>query len=100
MKHDIRLGAFAITDLIALKQWVAREAGQRVAKAYLDRVEAKIAALADFPDRGTPRGNLGPRVRTLAFERRLIIAYHVEALTATVLRVVSTARDLGAAFAS
>jgi hypothetical protein len=40
-----------------------------------------------------PRG-----FRTLAFERRLIIAYEVESTAVTVLRVISGARDLGRLF--
>lgn len=99
MTRSVRLGALAVADLVALHRWVRAEAGQATADAYLDRIEVRIATLADFPDRGTLRDDLAPGLRTLAFERRLVIAYLVAAETVTVLRVVSGARDLGGVFA-
>lgn len=98
MTHHIRLGPLVMADLVALHRWVRDEADQATADDYLDRVEARIATLADFPARGTPRDDLAPGLRTLAFERRLIIAYGVTEGTVTILRVVSGARDLGTVF--
>jgi toxin ParE1/3/4 len=100
VSHAVRLSPLAIADLIALHGWVVEQADRATADGYLARIEARLAALADFPHRGTPRGDLGPGVRTLAFERRLVIAYRAEDAVVTVLRVVSGARDLGGGFAA
>lgn len=94
MTHEIRLSALAIEDLLALHDWIASQADRRTADAYLDRVEMRLAALGDFPERGTPRDDLALGLRTLSFERRLVIAYQVGEAQVLVLRVISGQREL------
>lgn len=98
MTHGVALTPLAIEDLIALHRWVSDEAGPSTAAGYLDRIEARIAALAEFSGRGTPRDDLADGVRTLTFERRLVIAYRVEPGTVTVLRVIGAMRELAPLF--
>lgn len=95
MTYDVQLSALAIEDLIALHQWVSVEADIPTADGYLARIEERIAALADFPHRGSPRDDLIAGLRTLTFERRLLIAYSVDGQVVTVQRVVNALRDLG-----
>lgn len=97
MSHDVQLLALAIEDLIALHQWVSREADVSTADRYLARIEERIAALADFPDRRSPRDDPVAGLRTLTFERRLLIAYSVDGNTVTVQRIINALRDLGPA---
>ena len=96
MIYAVQLSALAIEDLVALHHWVNAEAGRATADAYLDRVEERITSLADFPGRGTPRDDLVTGLRTLTFERRLLIAYMVDPGVSTVhvLRIINAARDL------
>jgi toxin ParE1/3/4 len=92
--RPVRLAPLAIADLIALRRWVAEVADRATADAWLDRIETRIASLASYPDRGTPRDDLAPGLRTIPFERRLLIAYRVGADVVDVLRVVDARRDL------
>lgn len=94
MTHRVILSELAIEDLDALHAWIDDEATVDIANAYLDRLQARIEALSEFPDRGTPRDDLIPGLRTLAFERRLIIAYRVTVRDVHVLRVISGQRQL------
>ncbi|PJG45898.1 plasmid stabilization protein [Sphingobium sp. LB126] len=94
MTYDVQLSALAIEDLIALHQWVSVEADIPTADGYLSRIEERIAALADFPHRGSPRDDLVAGLRTLTFERRLLIAYNVDGKVVTVQRVINALRDL------
>jgi toxin ParE1/3/4 len=87
--YGIVLSEHAIEDLDDLHIWIAGEAGSAIADGYLDRVEARIAALSEFPNRGTSRNDLAPGLRTLSFERRLVIAYRIDDRTVLVLRVIS-----------
>jgi toxin ParE1/3/4 len=96
MTFHIQLSALAIEDLIALHQWVSVEADIRTADGYLARIEERIAALTDFSHRGSPRDDLVAGLRTLAFERRLLIAYNVDEQRVTVQRVINAFRDLAA----
>lgn len=94
MTYDVQLSALAIEDLIALHEWVSAEADIPTADGYLARIEERIAALADFPRRGSPRDDLIAGLRTLTFERRLLIAYSVDGKIVTVQRVINALRDL------
>lgn len=98
MTYDVQLSALAIEDLISLHQWVSAEADIPTADGYLARIEERIAALADFPHRGSPRDDLIAGLRTLTFERRLLIAYSVDGGVVTVQRVINALRDLGPTF--
>lgn len=94
MTYDVQLSALAIEDLIALHQWVSVEADIPTADGHLTRIEERIAALADFPQRGSPRNDLVAGLRTLTFERRLLISYNVDGKVVTIQRVINAIRDL------
>lgn len=94
MIYAVQLSLLAIEDLIDLHRWVSGETDSATANGYIDRIEERIASLSQFPDRCTPRDDLIPGLRTLAFERRLVIAYMVDGGIVTVLRVVNAGRDL------
>lgn len=91
---QVELSRLALADLERIGDWVAANAGAAVAIAYLDRIEAMCAMLADFPHRGTPRDDLGPGVRTISFEGRATIAYRVEAESVLILGVFHAGRLL------
>lgn len=91
---QVDLSRQALADLARIGDWVAANAGTQVALAYLDRIETTCARLADFPLRGTPRGDLGPGVHTISFEGRATIAYRVEAQAVLVLGIFHAGRLL------
>ena len=93
MTYSLRFLQIARDDLIALHTWVEGEADAVVADAYLERIEARCWNLTEFPNRGTPRDDLMPGVRSLSFERRILIFYRVEGLLVEIMRVVSGARE-------
>ncbi len=94
MTYNVQLSALAIEDLITLHQWINAEADLSTADSYLARIEERVAALADFPHRGSPRDDLIAGLRTLTFERRTLIAYTVDRSIVTVQRIISASRDL------
>lgn len=95
MTFSVLLSDDAKTDLFDIYWWVASEAGPEIADAYYARLESRLFALDHYPNRGTPRDDLGENIRTVPFERRLTILYRVERKIVRVLRVVSCARELG-----
>lgn len=99
MTWRVQVSPCARDDLIDIRDRVAVLAQDYdVADRYVGRMEARIATLAEFPNRGTPRPDLGLGVRSIPFERRRVIFYRVDADKVLVLRVLDGARDLGAAF--
>jgi toxin ParE1/3/4 len=81
-------------DLVAIHDFIADEAGARIADGYLQRLEVAIFALSDFPSRGTLRPDIGQGVRTTGFERRVTLLFRVLESEVEVLRVLYGGRDL------
>lgn len=98
MQYIVELAERAIDDLDALHLWVTQQASLAVADAYLSRVEERIRTLSTFAARGTPRDELAGGLRTLTFERRLLIAYHLIGERVVVLRIINAQRDLDGQF--
>ena len=98
MTFAVKLTEFAISDLIELRNWIAEQADETIATAYLERIQARIRTLSHFPDRGQDRSEIRPGVRSLAFERNKIILYHIKGDTVWIQRVVSGKRDMSALF--
>lgn len=75
MSHRIVLTPEAEAQLDALYVYLAGEASLAIATRYIEAVLEKIAGLAEFPHRGTPRDDIQAGMRTIPFRRRLTIAY-------------------------
>jgi toxin ParE1/3/4 len=91
------LSEAAIADMSAMGRWIAERAGSEVAEAYVARVEFACYRLADFPNRGTPRFDVSKGLRSVTFERRVIIAYRVENGEVRIVRVIPAALDFARA---
>lgn len=98
MSYSVELTEALLDDLFDLHRWIASQADEMVADGYLDRIHARMALLAEFPNRGTPRDELAPGVRSLAFERRILLLYTVEGSSVVMLRAIGGAQDLASAY--
>ena len=78
----------ARADLLALYDWIADRADPNTAFAYTAALEAHADKLATFPDRGTPRDDLVPGLRTTVYRGRTVIGYRVLGDAVEVLRLV------------
>ena len=65
-----------------------------IALRFTDRLLDHIATLAEFPLRGTPREDIRPGLRTIAWQRRATIAYVVEDGDVVIVGVFYAGRDL------
>lgn len=74
-RHSIVWRPRARDELLALYDWIADRAGPDAAFEYTSRIEAHAERLAVYPERGTPRDDLVPGLRTSPYRRRTIIAY-------------------------
>ena len=82
----------ARNDLYQIYDWIADRADAATAFAYTSRIESFVERLSHFPNRGTPRFHLAAGLRTVTFERRIIIAYRVKGQQVIVARLIHTAR--------
>lgn len=88
----------AEADLLALYRYIAEASGLAIAGNYIDRIETACMSLAEFPNCGAKRDDLAPGLRTIAFERRVTIAYRVLKTRVEIVNIAYAGRDLGSAF--
>jgi toxin ParE1/3/4 len=90
----IRLTAEAETDLAQIYRFVRRRSGStRIARAYIARIRAFLQAFDPFPQRGSMRDTIRPGLRVIGFERRVSVAFIVEAQGTVVLRILYAGRQ-------
>lgn len=87
-RYRVILSGKARDQLEALYRYISAAASPDIARRYTDFIVEKCESLADFPDRGTPRDDLRPGLRTIVFRRRLIIVYGVEPNLVTILELL------------
>lgn len=80
-------------DMANIWLWVATSAGVTTADTIADRLERRIATLADNPLMGPARSDIAEGARHLVCERWLAL-YRVTAGRVDVVRVVDGAQDL------
>ena len=83
----------AEADLLALYRYIAEASGLGIASDYIDRIEIACMSLATFPKRGANRDDLAPGLRTIAFERRVTIAYRVLTTRVEIVTIAYGGRD-------
>jgi toxin ParE1/3/4 len=78
MPHELRFRPEALADLEDIDRSVRRASGSAmVGRRYIARVLERCRHIATLPYAGRPRDDLAPGLRTVPFERRLVIAYRV-----------------------
>lgn len=92
--YDVVLSPLAESDLTALYDWIADSASPAIAQGFIGRIRANLESLALFPERGTRRDELIPGLRIYGIERRVTIAFRVDAASVTILRILYAGRDL------
>jgi toxin ParE1/3/4 len=83
----------AVADLEAIADWVAGVAGAAVATAYIDRLEDYCMRLDIASERGLSRDDVRSGLRVVGFEKKLTIAFIVEADSVTILRIHAGGRS-------
>jgi toxin ParE1/3/4 len=81
-------------DLIGLYDYIAADSGPARAIGYLDRIETYCGKFDLAAQRGNRRDDVRPGLRVVGFERRVTIAFHVDATTVTIDRVLYGGRDV------
>lgn len=79
-------------DLDAIYAWISRDNPDAAAR-HIQRLVAAARRLATFPERGTPRPEIGSGVRSITVGAYLIL-YKVEANGVDIIRMVHGARDV------
>lgn len=84
MSHRVVFAPEALTQIDALEDYIATVGSVSVAARYVDAVVDHCETLATFPLRGNCRDDLLPGLRITHYRHRTIIAFIVDADSATV----------------
>ncbi|MDJ0448162.1 type II toxin-antitoxin system RelE/ParE family toxin [Methylocystis sp. JR02] len=85
-------------DLQRLYDYIRFAAGAETANSYIGRLEAYVLGFETASERGQRRDDVRPGLRTVGFERRLTIAFSIDAENVTILRLFYAGRDWESAF--
>jgi toxin ParE1/3/4 len=85
--RQVRFAAEALADLDRIFTQLLPVAGERVARDFVERLEAACLDLRTFPERGTVRAHVRPGLRIIGYRRQASIAFVVTEGEVLVLRV-------------
>jgi toxin ParE1/3/4 len=94
-KRKVILSPEALGDLEALYDHIATDSGPLRAIGYIERIESFCRRFELAGQRGHARDDIRPGLRIVGFERRITIAFHVDAKTVTIDRILYGGRDIG-----
>ena len=98
MSRRIIYAPEAEAQLIDLYRYIETQASPAIAQKFTEAIVGRCSALAEFPERGTPREDLLSALRTIAFRRRVTIAYRVDTEVVTILGIFYGGQDFEAVF--
>ncbi|QTH22472.1 type II toxin-antitoxin system RelE/ParE family toxin [Rhizorhabdus wittichii] len=93
MGHSIIVTPEARGHLDDIYDYIAAAASPEIARRFTDGILHHIGKLTDFPNRGTMRDDLRPGLRTIAWRRRVTIAFAVDDKAVVVVGVFYGGRD-------
>lgn len=62
----------------------------------MSAIQDRCEGLTEFSERGTPRPEIGPGVRSVPFRRKAVIAYLVRPRAVVIIGIMYGGRDLAA----
>jgi plasmid stabilization system protein ParE len=80
-------------QLDQLHAYISAAADLEIASGFVDGIIDHIAELSEFPNQGTPRDDLRPGLRTIAWRRRVTIPFMVEEIDVVVIGIFYGGRD-------
>lgn len=93
MAYRIVFTPEARDQLDHLHSYIGSAVDAEIATRFADGILDHIATLSELPKRGTPRDDLRPGMRTLAWRRRVTIAFLVEDSDVVVIGIFYGGRD-------
>ena len=94
MTYRVVFSEAAEKDVTELLDYLVPAAGERVARAYVDRLIDYCAGFETFPERGLRRDDLRPGLRIVGYRGRASIAFLVLDDVVTIVPIFHGRRDL------
>ncbi|CAN7202522.1 type II toxin-antitoxin system RelE/ParE family toxin [Rhizobium rhizogenes] len=90
MKYTVVFDVDARADLAELYEYLLPEAGERIARDYIDR----LTAFETFPERRMRREDISPGLRAVGYRNRATIAFRIKDNTVTIMRIFHGGREI------
>ncbi len=97
MRRRVVYSARAQSQLWAMFLEVAGGASDESAFRIVLDLQARLGILADFPLLGRARDDIAPGIRTLAFDRKVLVAYGVATDLIRIVGIFRSGEDFEAA---
>ena len=97
MRYRVLSGAKAKQDILDLYDYIADKGHPVEATKYIDRLERWCLSLGTFPERGIPRDDIRTGLRTVGFERRVLVCFQITGNAVVILRLLYGGRDISGA---
>jgi toxin ParE1/3/4 len=97
-RREVILSPEALGDLEALYDHIAADSGPARAIGYIERIEAFCRRFDLAGRRGHSRDDIRPGLRIVGFERRVTIAFHVDAKAVVIDRILYGGRNIARTF--
>jgi plasmid stabilization system protein ParE len=97
-RYTVDFTVGAIDQLEALELYIAGQGDPDAGARYVTSIVGHCRKLDTFPLRGTPRNDLMSGLRTIAFERRVVIGYLVEGDAVWIVGISYGGRSLSEVF--
>ncbi|HEX3365011.1 type II toxin-antitoxin system RelE/ParE family toxin [Phenylobacterium sp.] len=97
IRRSVVVAPAARADLLAVYDYIAAEASQAVALAYVQRIETWLVGFDIGAERGTRRDDIRSGLRVIGFERRVTAAFVVSGERVLILRLFYGGQDRGGA---
>jgi len=94
MSHRVVFAPEAEAQLVALYRYIRQAASADIAEHFTTAIINHCEGLETFPNRGTPRDDIRPGLRTISFRRRVTIAYAVVTDQVSILGIYYAGQEI------
>lgn len=77
-RYRVEFTPRARVQLADLEDYIAAEASDEIARNFVQAIIARCTTLDRYPNRGTPRPELGEQLRSMPYRRSTTIVYAVD----------------------
>ena len=95
-RYRVVLSTRADAHLDAIWNWIASQASSETADFFTEKLLERCRSLEHFPQRGTPRDDIRPELRTIPFRRRVTIGFVVAGEDVVITGLAYRGQDLTA----
>jgi toxin ParE1/3/4 len=92
--YRVVFSARADAQLIAIRKYIAEQAGTETAGRVVQKVIERCLGLSNFPARGTPSPKSGEGVRTVPYRRTATIGYVLTGRDVVITGIAWRGQDL------